>query len=280
MPELPEVETICQALKPVLEGCSFQKIQLNRPNLRYPFPVNFENKLAHYPINLVRRRAKYLLVDFSHGLTLVWHLGMSGRVIIESIDKPSSKLSPHDHVIFRTSHNHKITYRDPRRFGFLRLSPTSQLAETSPFNTLGPEALNDPQLNAHVFYDRLRCHNVSLKSVLLDQKIIAGVGNIYASEALWQARLSPLRLTKTLTFVEAERLLKELQNVLRRAIAAGGSTLRDHILPNGEIGYFQHEFKVYNRENVLCTYCQSTPLCKIIQNGRATYYCKTCQQVD
>ncbi|MBY0501483.1 MAG: bifunctional DNA-formamidopyrimidine glycosylase/DNA-(apurinic or apyrimidinic site) lyase [Alphaproteobacteria bacterium] len=278
MPELPEVETICQALKPVLEGASFQKIQLNRPNLRYPFPVNLESELAYYPISHVRRRAKYILVDFSHGLTLIWHLGMSGRVVVENITATSLKPSPHDHVIFTTSHNYKITYRDPRRFGFLRLSPTNQLGKISPFSTLGPEALNDPKFNAKVFYDRLQSCNISLKNALLNQKIIAGIGNIYASEALWQARLSPLRLTKSLTLTETERLLKELQDVLRRAIAAGGSTLRDHARPNGDIGYFQHEFKVYNRESALCFRCQVFPLSKIIQSGRATYYCIKCQQ--
>lgn len=278
MPELPEVETICQALKPALEGFSVQQIQVNRQNLRYPIPLNLESKLTHYPINLVRRRAKYLLVDFSHGLTLIWHLGMSGRVIIESKETPLLKLSPHDHIIFTTSHNQKIIYRDPRRFGFLRLSPTSQLNEIAPFNTLGPEALDDPQLNGHIFHHHLTQRKVSLKSALLNQKVIAGVGNIYASEALWQAKLSPFRLTNTISRIEAERLLKELQDILRRAIVAGGSTLRDYIHPNGDTGYFQHEFKVYNRENKLCAHCQLTPLCKIMQNGRATYYCKTCQQ--
>lgn len=277
MPELPEVETICQALKPVLEGYSFQKIQLNRLDLRYPISYNLENKLAHHPINLVRRRAKYLLVDFSHNLTLIWHLGMSGRVIIEN-KKALLKTSPHDHVIFITSNNQKIVYRDPRRFGFLKLSPTCQLNEIAPFNTLGAEALNDPHLNGHTFHQRLIQRRISLKSALLDQKIIAGVGNIYASEALWQAKLSPFRLTDTITLAEAERLLKELQDVLRRAIAAGGSTLRDHIRPNGDIGYFQHEFKAYNCEHKLCAYCQSVYLCKTMQNGRATYYCKACQQ--
>lgn len=225
MPELPEVETICRALKPVLEGLSFQKIQLNRPDLRYPIPYDLECKLAHYPINLVRRRAKYLLVDFSHELTLIWHLGMSGRVIIERKDA-LLKASPHDHVVFMTSGNHKVIYRDPRRFGFLRLTPTHQLNEIAPFNTLGAEALDDPHLNGCAFHQRLTQRKVSLKSAFLDQKIIAGVGNIYASEALWQAKLSPFRLTNTITHTEAERLLKELQDVLRRAIAAGGSTLR------------------------------------------------------
>ena len=209
MPELPEVEIVCQALKPVLEKSSFLKIQLNRPNLRYPFPSNLEQELVNHPITIVRRRAKYILINFSHGLTLIWHLGMSGRVIIEDLDAPSLKSGPHDHVIFMTSHNHKITYRDPRRFGFLRLISTHQLNILAPFSTLGPDSFGDSQLNASLFHKRLQYHNIPIKRALLDQKIIAGIGNIYASEALWQARLSPLRLTNTLTLVETDLLLKK-----------------------------------------------------------------------
>ena len=278
MPELPEVETVCQALKPVLEGKSFLKIQLNRPDLRYPLPVNLEEKILQHLICNVRRRAKYLLIDFSHHLTLIWHLGMSGRIIIEDLKNPFGESSAHDHVIFTTSHHYRITYRDPRRFGFLQLVSTSQLENLKPFQTLGPEPLDDPAFNAQVFYDRLKSRNGPIKNVLLDQKIIAGIGNIYASEALWQAKLSPLRSANTLTLLETTLLLRELQDVLRRAIAAGGSTLRDHVRPNGDKGYFQHSFKVYNRENMLCVHCQITPLSKITQNGRATYYCQTCQQ--
>jgi len=277
MPELPEVETVCQALKPVLEGQTLQKIQLNRPNLRYPFPDNLESNLIHQPISTVKRRAKYLLVEFRHGLTLIWHLGMSGRVIIEHLDSLFLKPGPHDHVIFMTSNNHKITYRDPRRFGFLLLTASHQLLSLSPFKTLGPEPLDDPKLNSSVFHERLKCRAIPLKTALLDQRIIAGVGNIYASEALWQAKLSPLRLANTLDPTEAGILLYELQDVLRRAIAAGGSTLRDHARPNGDIGYFQHFFKVYDREHQRCDHCGLSTIIKISQSGRSTYYCRQCQ---
>jgi len=278
MPELPEVEVTCQALKAVLEGFSITKIQLNRPDLRYPLPPDFENEICFYSIQSVQRRAKYLLIDFEHGRTLIWHLGMSGRVIVETPEIPFLKASPHDHVIFRTSNNHKITYRDPRRFGFLQLTPTSQLASVNPFNKLGPEPLNNAELNVLIFHDRMKKHTKPIKNALLDQKLIAGIGNIYASEALWQARISPLRPANSLTQVESARLLKELQDVLKRAIAAGGSTLRDYVRPNGEVGYFQYIFKVYDRENKLCGHCEVTNLSKIIQCGRATYYCKICQK--
>jgi formamidopyrimidine-DNA glycosylase len=181
MPELPEVETVCQALKPVLEGQSFVSIQLNRSNLRYPLPSNIQKVLASCPIINVRRRAKYLLIDFKHSLTLIWHLGMSGRVIIENVHAPFLKSSPHDHVIFMTSHHYKITYRDPRRFGFLLVSPTQDLEALRPFNTLGPEPLENSNLNASKFHSRIKSKSASIKSALLDQKVIAGIGNIYVA---------------------------------------------------------------------------------------------------
>jgi formamidopyrimidine-DNA glycosylase len=277
MPELPEVETVCQALRPVLERDTFVCIQANRPDLRYPLPLNLESVLIDQSIIGVKRRAKYLLIDFMHGKTLIWHLGMSGQVIIHHLKQPITKQTPHDHVIFTTAQHYQIIYRDPRRFGFLQLIPTSQLNTTRPFHTLGPEPLDNPALTPQELYTALKNRKVSLKSALLDQKIIAGVGNIYASESLWQAKLSPFRQTDTLTLGEVVVLLRELQDVLRRAIVAGGSTLRDHVRPNGEIGYFQHSFKVYGREHKPCEGCFS-PLLKVMQNGRATYYCKACQR--
>jgi formamidopyrimidine-DNA glycosylase len=278
MPELPEVEVVCQALKPICENSSFVSIEVNCPNLRYPLPKDLERQLSGYSIQKVSRRAKYLLVDFSHHLTLIWHLGMSGRVIIENSNIPSLKFHPHDHVIFTTSHNHKITYRDPRRFGFLLLFPTHQLTRLKPFDTLGPDAFGDINLTLQEFHARVTRHKTPLKNALLNQKIIAGIGNIYASEALWQAKLSPLRLANTLDLIETTLLLKAIQDVLKRAIEAGGSTLRDHAQPNGDIGYFQHFFQVYDRENQPCNHCQAELLSKIMQSGRATYYCQLCQQ--
>jgi formamidopyrimidine-DNA glycosylase len=278
MPELPEVETVCQSLRATLEGRSFHKIRYNREDLRYPLPFNLEGKLVQRPILSVTRRAKYILIHFSHDQTLIWHLGMSGRVIIEDIDGPFSEAGIHDHVIFTTSQGHKITYRDPRRFGFLLLTPTKDLEKLSPFVSLGPEPFSDHRLNASAFHHCLQRHALSIKSALLNQKIIAGLGNIYACEALWQAKISPLRLANQLNLAEVNILLREIQDVLKRAIAAGGSTLRDHKRPNGESGYFQHSFKAYNREGVLCEHCSSSLIVKIIQNGRSTYYCKECQQ--
>lgn len=278
MPELPEVETVCRALRPVLEGSSFVKIQCNRPDLRYPLPTDMENELKGHIITGIRRRAKYILIDFNHGLTLIGHLGMSGRVLIESPLLLPIKPGLHDHVVFMTSHHYKVTLRDPRRFGFLLLKPTPQLESLRPFCSLGFEPLGDHSLHASTFHAALKRRAVPIKSALLNQQIIAGLGNIYASEALWQAKISPLRLTNTLRFEDTELLLKEIKDVLTRAIDAGGSTLRDHVQPNGDIGYFQHSFKAYNRANQPCGHCKVTPLTKIIQSGRATYYCKGCQR--
>jgi formamidopyrimidine-DNA glycosylase len=277
MPELPEVETVCQALKPVLEGQSILKVQLNRLNLRYPFPPNLSEELTKSNVSEVKRRAKYLLINFEHGLTLIWHLGMSGNVVIERPDKPFLVSGPHDHVIMTTSKNYRITYRDPRRFGFLTTHPTKQIQDIRPFNSLGPEPLNNPLLTSVLFYNELSRRSIPIKNALLDQKLIAGVGNIYASEALWRAKISPLRLANSLTIDEAEILLREIRNVLIEAIAAGGSTLRDHKQPNGKIGYFQHAFNVYHRAEKLCGHCHITPVRKIVQSGRATYYCPVCQ---
>lgn len=277
MPELPEVETVCRALKPVLEGHSFIKIQCNRPDLRYPLPVDMESKLKEHTIANVRRRAKYILIDFNYDLTLLWHLGMSGRVLIESPEASQSQKGRHDHVIFTTSHNYTITLRDPRRFGFLLLKPTLLLDNSPPFESMGFEPLNDLSLSLIKFHASLKSRSISIKSALLNQNIIAGIGNIYACEALWQAKISPFRLSNTLTNEETEILLQEIQDVLIRAIAAGGSTLRDHIQPDGNMGYFQHSFRVYDRANQPCDHCKVTPLTKVIQSGRATYYCVQCQ---
>lgn len=229
-------------------------------------------------IKRVRRRAKYILIDFSHGLTLIGHFGMSGRVVIENPTHLHLKAGPHDHVIFTTSHQYKITFKDSRRFGFLLLQPTRKIQSLDPFCSLGFEPLIDFSLTISKFHDSLMKRAIPIKNALLDQKIIAGLGNIYASEALFQAKISPLRLTNTLSIKETEVLLKEIQDVLTRAIAAGGSTLRDHIQPDGKSGYFQHSFRVYNRENHLCSHCHVTLLTKIQQSGRATYCCPECQK--
>lgn len=278
MPELPEVETVCQALKPVLEGQSFREVQLNREGLRYPFTKDLSDNLTRSSITQVTRRAKYLLIHFEHGQTLVWHLGMSGCIIIESSINIPQEVGRHDHVLLTTSTNIRITYRDPRRFGFLMIKPSDQIQNLSPFNTLGPEPLDELALTGNIFHASLSRRATPLKNALLDQNLIAGLGNIYVSEALWRAKLSPLRLANTLSVNEASLLLREIRNVLKEAIAAGGSTLRDHKQPDGNIGYFQHSFKVYNRHSKKCGHCNKALIIKIVQSGRSTYYCPYCQK--
>ena len=203
---------------------------------------------------------------------------MSGRVINEKPKAPNLKTKLHDHVIFVTSEGYKITFRDPRRFGFMLLYPTKELESLRPFSLLAPEPLGEAALTASAFYAQLKHRSLTIKNALLNQKIIVGLGNIYASEALWQARISPLRAANTLSLKEAKILLREIQHVLKRAIKSGGSTLKDYAQPNGKIGYFQHSFNVYGRERLICGCCRLRPITKIFQGGRATYYCKNCQQ--
>ena len=214
MPELPEVETVCRALKPILEGKSLLKIQVKRPDLRYPLPSNLESALKTKTIYRVRRRAKYILIDFNPELTLVWHLGMSGRVIIEKVTNPL-KNQRHDHVIFITSDGYKIIFRDPRRFGFMQLYSTNELEKVAPFNLLGPEPIGDKSFSAAILHTALKHRSVSIKNALLNQHIIAGLGNIYVSEALWQACLSPLRSAKTLSLKETEILFQSVSQCLQ-----------------------------------------------------------------
>lgn len=277
MPELPEVETVCQALRPILEGQSIRNVRLNRKDLRYPFEADLTTELMRSPIHNVTRRAKYILINFNHGKTLIWHLGMSGSFTIEAPTNSKVQAGRHDHVILTTSTDYKITYRDPRRFGFLMLKPTEIIQTMSPFSNLGPEPLDTDSLDASTFYAALKRRATPLKNALLDQKVIAGLGNIYVSEALWRSKLSPLRLANTISLVSADILLREIRTVLKEAIAAGGSTLRDHRQPNGDVGYFQHSFQVYNRTNQLCSQCKDSSIRKIIQSGRSTYFCPKCQ---
>lgn len=278
MPELPEVETVCRAIIPLLEGHTIIQVKQNRANLRYPFPATLAEELTRSRVIKVHRRAKYILVNFQHGTTLIWHLGMSGRVITEKAGESNVKVSPHDHIILTSSADFRITYRDPRRFGFMLLAPTKELENMNPFRLLGPEPLDEVNLCDKTFYDCLKDRSIPLKQALINQNIIAGLGNIYAAESLWQAKLSPFRLTNTLTLSEVAVLLREIRDVLRKAINAGGSTLRDHAQPNGDIGYFQHCFSVYNQNGKQCKHCVSTTIIKVIQNGRSTYYCPLCQK--
>jgi formamidopyrimidine-DNA glycosylase len=292
MPELPEVETVRRGLAPVLVGAAIAEVEQRRPDLRFPFPERFVKRLTGRRVVRLTRRAKYLLADLDSGETLIMHLGMSGSFRIDT-DKettpgdfhfPRSKAAAHDHVVFLLSNGARITYNDPRRFGFMLLAPTDRLAKHPLFARLGVEPLAadfDGAALARIFVGR----RTPLKAALLDQRLIAGLGNIYVSEALYRARLSPLREAGSIVrpkggpTAEAKRLAAAIRAVLEEAVEAGGSTLRDHRQTDGELGYFQHSFQAYGKEGAACRHarCAGTIL-RIAQGGRATFYCPVCQR--
>lgn len=291
MPELPEVETVCRGLAPVMVGARFQQVEQRRGDLRFPFPEGFVARLEGRRLLALRRRAKYLVGDVEGGDALVMHLGMSGRFTINGDGHPVANFvqttglgAAHDHVVFRMSNGATITYNDPRRFGFMDLAAADTLDSHKLFAGLGPEPLSNA-FNAAYLVERAVGRAVDLKAFLLDQRVVAGLGNIYVSEALFRAALSPRRRAATLAgrrpgaVGRAERLVAMIRDVLDDAIAAGGSTLRDYAHTDGSLGYFQHRFQVYGRAGHGC----SRPGCagairRVVQAQRATYYCPACQR--
>ncbi len=289
MPELPEVETVRIGLAPVLEGYRLTKVETRRGGLRVPFPRNFAGRLTGKRVNTLRRRAKYLLAELDNGETLVIHLGMSGRMAVYAeggvrklgqyvydaapVGAGSGK---HDHVVFETDAPARIVFTDPRRFGLMTLVPTDTLEEDKLFEGLGVEPLSN-HFHADYLAAVLKGKKTPIKSALLDQRVIAGIGNIYACEALFRARISPKRLAGKVRAAEISMLADAIKTVLREAIAAGGSSLRDYRQADGNLGNFQHRFRVYDREGEPCPSCQGT-IKRIVQAGRSTFYCPKCQK--
>ena len=269
MPELPEVETVMRGLTPALEGQRLTKVQLNRADLRFPFPDRFAERLMASKIRHLRRRAKYMLWELEEGGTALMHLGMSGRFTFA--DGPIEK---HDHVVFTTEAGTQIRYNDPRRFGFMDfIEPGKQSRFLS---DLGPEPLGNA-FNGTYLHAQLQGRASSIKARLLDQRVVVGVGNIYCCEALFQAGICPMRPAAKITPPQAEKLARAIRQVLTRAIAAGGSSLRDYVQADGELGYFQHDWAVYGREGAACRTC-GTPIKRIVQSNRSSFYCPTCQK--
>jgi len=296
MPELPEVETVRRGLAPAMEGATITRLELRRGDLRFPFPIEFATQVAGRKITALSRRAKYLLIDLDNGMTVIAHLGMSGSFRIEleenavtpgDFHHPRSKDATHDHVVFhleRGGEHLRVVYNDPRRFGFMDIVARSEMAGHPFFRDLGPEPTGNT-LSPDGLAKRFAGKAQPLKGALLDQKTIAGLGNIYVCEALWRAHLSPLRASGTLATKTGKpretlvQLVTSIREVIADAIAAGGSSLRDHIQTDGSLGYFQHSFSVYDREGEACR----TPACggtvgRIVQAGRSTFYCATCQK--
>ena len=289
MPELPEVETVRRGLEPVMAGARILRVEQRRPDLRFPFPADFARRLEGRQVLGLGRRAKYLLADIEGGDVLIMHLGMSGSFRIGG-DLPGlfhhdrSKDAAHDHVVFSLSNGAEITYNDPRRFGFMLLEPRADLAGHKLFRDIGVEPLGnelDGGLIARLFAGK----SAPLKAALLDQSLIAGLGNIYVCEALHRSGLSPKRAAGTLARRDgspAERanlLADTIRAVLAEAVEAGGSSLRDHRQADGSLGYFQHRFRVYDREGEPCPRegCGGT-VRRLVQSGRSTFYCSTCQR--
>ncbi len=271
MPELPEVETVRRGLIPFMEGRTFARVEQRRPKLRIPFPENFADRLMGRSVVRLARRAKYLLAHLDDGWVLIIHLGMSGRMM--TAPGPAAPAGKHDHVVFEMKGGGVITFNDIRRFGLMTLAEEEDLENHKLLRDLGPEPLGNAFSGAYLS-EVLRGRQTPIKAALLDQKVVSGVGNIYACEALFRAGISPKRLAASVAGKRAERLAPAVRQVLEDAIAAGGSTLRDYVQADGELGYFQHDFAVYGREGEPCPGCDCGGVVKrIAQAGRSTFYC-------
>ena len=276
MPELPEVETVRRGLAPVLEGRRLARVIARRADLRWPLPDGFGQRLTNRTVSAVERRAKFLLIHLDDGTVWIGHLGMSGRFRIYLDDPPPEET--HDHVIVETDGGAVIRYNDPRRFGFMDLTTVDALPDYPMFADMGPEPL-DPGFTADILAARLKGRGTPIKAALLDQRTVAGLGNIYVREALHQAGISPKRKAKSVQGGRAVKLHAAIVDVLGRAIEAGGSSLRDHRQPDGELGYFQHNFLTYGRAGADCPRCgNGQAVRQITQSGRSTFYCPNCQR--
>ena len=271
MPELPEVETVCRGLRPKLEGQKLVRVIQRRQDLRFPLPEGFGARLEGRTVERIERRAKYMLLHLDDGWTLMGHLGMSGRMTV--IDGPPPPAGRHDHIELCTEAGATVRYNDARRFGFMDLIETDALGTHPMLRILGPEPLSNT-FNAVALGEALKGRRTPIKAALLDQKVVAGLGNIYVCEALFRASISPRRSAHTIPGRRAERLVPEIRNVLEAAIAAGGSSLRDYVQADGELGYFQYNWRVYGRESEPCSFdgCSGT-IGRIVQSGRSTFYC-------
>ncbi|MBY6090658.1 bifunctional DNA-formamidopyrimidine glycosylase/DNA-(apurinic or apyrimidinic site) lyase [Maritimibacter alkaliphilus] len=283
MPELPEVETVRRGLAPVMEGEVISEALVNRPDLRWPFPEGMADRLTGQRVLALRRRSKYILADLSGGETLLIHLGMSGRMLVSGDplgrfvhDHPAPE--KHDHVVLNMGSGARITFNDPRRFGAMDLMATGAEAGHKLLSGLGPEPLGNT-FDGPYLAERLAGRRTPIKAALLDQRVVAGLGNIYVCEALFRGGIHPARLCKRIGRARIEALVPIIRQVLEEAIAAGGSSLKDFRQADGELGYFQHNFDVYGREGLRCR----TPDCgamvaRIVQSGRSSFYCPQCQR--
>ncbi|MBV1866514.1 MAG: bifunctional DNA-formamidopyrimidine glycosylase/DNA-(apurinic or apyrimidinic site) lyase [Marinosulfonomonas sp.] len=283
MPELPEVETVRRGLLSAMEGQVIKAADIRRPDLRWPFPENMAKRLTGAKVTHLRRRSKYILADLSTGETLIIHLGMSGRMLISGDEtakfyQPHTAIQKHDHVVLDMQNGARITFNDARRFGAMDMAQTAELEAHWLLAKLGPEPLGN-DFNEPYLVDRLKGRNTPIKTALLDQQIVAGLGNIYVCEVLHRAGISPKRKAGQIAKERISTLVPIIRVVLSEAIEAGGSSLRDHRQTNGELGYFQHSFCVYDQEDQPCVTsgCEGK-ISRIVQSGRSTFYCAQCQR--
>ncbi|MAY86194.1 MAG: DNA-formamidopyrimidine glycosylase [Pseudooceanicola sp.] len=283
MPELPEVETVRRGLAPAMEGAVIARAEVNRPDLRWPFPPRMAERLSGQRVERLRRRSKYILADLTSGESLLIHLGMSGRMTVSGdplgqFVREHPMPEKHDHVVFHMSNGARITFNDPRRFGAMDLLPTATAEAHKLLASIGPEPLGNTFSESYLV-EMLKGRNTPIKSALLDQRIVAGLGNIYVCEALYRARIAPSRKAGRIAAIRVAGLVPIIRDVLTEAIEAGGSSLKDYRRADGELGYFQHSFDVYGRESEPCR----TPGCtahiaRIVQSGRSSFYCPQCQR--
>ena len=283
MPELPEVETVRRGLEPIMTGAKIEQAEVRRPDLRWPFPPKMEQRLAGATVLALRRRSKYILVDLSTDETLIIHLGMSGRILISGdpqgqFHHQHAAPEKHDHVVFHLENGARITFNDPRRFGAMDLAATQEVEAHKLLASLGPEPLGNT-FDETYLTNALKDRNTPIKTALLDQKVVAGLGNIYVCEVLFRAGIAPSRSASRTSKPRVATLVPLIRDVLNEAISAGGSSLRDYRQADGELGYFQHTFAVYDREGEPCL----KPGCggkikRIVQSSRSSFYCPKCQR--
>jgi formamidopyrimidine-DNA glycosylase len=279
MPELPEVETVMRGLQLRLEGRVLRRAIARRPDMRWPLPPGLVARLTGARVAGFRRRAKYILMRLEGGWSVLIHLGMSGRMVVEPVGR--NDITLHEHIELETDDGWRVGFVDPRRFGSVDLIETEREDQHRLLAGLGPEPLDDG-FNVAVLDTALAGKRTPIKAALLDQKIVAGLGNIYVCEALFRAGISPQRLAASIPGARSRRLVPAIKQTLTEAVAAGGSSLRDYVQPDGELGYFQHAWKVYGHEGEPCPVCPGPPACngvrRIVQSGRSTFYCPRTQR--
>lgn len=280
MPELPEVETIKESLKKAIDKKTIESVEVKNRKFREIIPNDFENVVTNASIKKIYRIAKYIVIDLSNNYSIIWHFGMSGRIkFMDNI----CNLDKHDHIIIKTNNGY-IIYNDARRFGLITCCKTNNIKKHHLFSKIGIDPF-DSNLDAKYLLDKLKNKNIEIKVALLDQSIINGIGNIYASEALYDARISPFKKSCNIDTDEANRLIESVRKILNKAIKAGGSTLRDYKKPDGSTGYFQNEHCVYNKTGQRCPNCccdlsKTQGIKKAIQGGRSTFFCETLQKEE